>query len=40
MEDVDVEFQLVQFTFQMIPKMLRLISRIAKYDCTLHGMIS
>jgi hypothetical protein len=40
MEDVDVKFQLVQFTFQMIPEMLRLMSRIAKYNCTFHGMIS
>ncbi len=40
MEDVDIKFQLVQFTFQKIPEMLRLMSTIAKYDCTLHGMIS
>ena len=40
MEDVDVKFQLVQFTFQMIPKMLRLMTRVAKYNSTLRGMIS
>ena len=39
MEDVDVQFELVQFMLQIIPKMLRLMSRIAKYDCTLHAMI-